>query len=220
MPNSVSFNIGYFEGRQQTKLWLVTNDDLKSMYSKYPEGDVTLWCDGRLDGQEEGRSGRKRDSRTDSKRLEKEDYVDEVYKDLKDKHGEKYDTPKLRLWSRMIASNLHDDLEKPPDIPAFSGVTPKRPRKESMTDALTGAAVAFAKTFSSSNIQQAKLTDSVQAQVSPSTSTGISPAKAVELRGKNFQQLRCLQQLYDEGILNEQEYSEQKQSILAALRKL
>ena len=106
VPNSVSFNIGYFEGRQQTKLWLVTNDDLKTMYSKYPEGDVTLWCDGRLDGKEEGRSGRKRDSRTDSKRLEKEDYVDEVYKDLKDKHGEKYDTPKLRLWSRMIASKL------------------------------------------------------------------------------------------------------------------
>ena len=61
--------------------------------------------------------------------------MDEVYKALKDKHGEKYDTPKLRQWSRMIASNLHD-LEKPPDIPAFSGVTPIRPRKESMTDAL------------------------------------------------------------------------------------
>ena len=80
-----------------------------------------------------------------------------------------------------------------------------------MADALTGAAVAFAKTFSNSNIQQAsKSSDSVQAQVSPSTATGISPAKAVELRGKTFQQLRCLQQLYDEGILNDPEYSEQK----------
>ena len=109
VPNSVSFNIGYFERRQQTKLWLVTNDDLKSMYSKYPEGDVTLWCDGRsADDREEvcECSGRKRGSHTDSKRQEKEDYVDEIYKDLKDKHGEKYDTPKLHLWSRMIASKL------------------------------------------------------------------------------------------------------------------
>ena len=185
VPNSVSFSIGYFERRQQTKLWLVTNDDLKSMYSKYPEGEGTLWCDGRSDEEEvRERSGRKRDA---SKQQEKEAYVDEIYKDLKDKHGEKYDTPKLRLRARMISSNLHDDMEKPPDIPAFSGAPPKRPRKESVTDALTGAAVALAKTISgSSSVQWSS--DSVQA--SPSTVVALSPAKAFELRGKNFEQLR------------------------------
>lgn len=60
--------------------------------------------------------------------------------------------------------------------------------------------------------------DSVQA--SPSTVAALSPAKAVELRGKNFEQLRYLQQLYDDGILDDKEYSEQKQNILTALRKL
>ena len=217
VPNSISFSVGYFEKRQQAKLWLVTNDDLKSMYCKYPEGELVLWCDGRTDDDEpHERSGRKRET---SKRQEKEGYVEEVYKDLKEKHSDKFDNPKLRLWARMISSNLHDNMEEPPDIPAFSGAPPKRPRKESMTDAITGAAIAFAKTFNDngkSNAQQSL--DSVPVQASPSA--GVSPAKAVELRGKNFQQLRSLQQLYDDGILDDKEYSEQKQNILTALRKL
>ena len=38
---------------------------------------------------------------------------------------------------------IHDNYDTPTDIPAFSGTTPKKPRKDS-ADALTGAAVAFA----------------------------------------------------------------------------
>jgi len=53
-----------------------------------------------------------------------------------------------------------------------------------------------------------------------STAAGVSPAKSVELRMKNFEQLRYLQQLFDDGILSEGEFTEQKQSILSALRKL
>ena len=91
VPNSVSFSVGYFERRQQAKLWLVTNDDLKSMYCKYPEGELILWCDGRTDDDEQReRSGRKRET---SKQQDVD--VDEVYKDVKEKHGEKYDTRKL-----------------------------------------------------------------------------------------------------------------------------
>ena len=67
---------------------------------------------------------------------------------MKDKHGSRYETPKLRLWARMLASNLHDDVDNPPEIPAFTGTASKRPRMESLSDALSGAAVAFAKVFS------------------------------------------------------------------------
>ena len=37
---------------------------------------------------------------------------------------------------------------------------------------------------------------------------------------KNYEQLRYVQQLYDDGILCEEEYAEQKQDILGSLRKL
>ena len=36
VPNTDDFNIRYFEG--QTKIWLVTSDDINSMYSKYDKG--------------------------------------------------------------------------------------------------------------------------------------------------------------------------------------
>ena len=49
---------------------------------------------------------------------------------------------------------------------------------------------------------------------------GVSPGRAVELRMKNFEQLRYLQQLYDDGILTQIEYEEQKEKILSSLRKL
>ena len=54
----------------------------------------------------------------------------------------------------------------------------------------------------------------------PGTGPGVSPGRAVDLRMKNYQQLRYLQQLYEDNILNEDEYTEQKRSILAALRNL
>ena len=48
----------------------------------------------------------------------------------------------------------------------------------------------------------------------------MSPGKSVELRMKNLQQLRYVQELYEEKILSEPEFIEQKQMILDSLRKL
>ena len=100
VPDTVNFNVGYFDGRQQAKLWLVTNEDLACMYSKYRTGEITLWCDGRQSDRdrigEEVRSKRKRDSEANvSRRQEREEEVDTVFKDLKEKHGSKFDTPRL-----------------------------------------------------------------------------------------------------------------------------
>ena len=53
-----------------------------------------------------------------------------------------------------------------------------------------------------------------------SNSLGVSPGKAVELWMKHFQQLRYLQQLFEDGILTQQEFVEQKRSIIGALSKL
>jgi len=48
----------------------------------------------------------------------------------------------------------------------------------------------------------------------------VTPEKSVELRMKNYEQLRYLQQLLDDKILTDSEYTEQKQAILTSLRKL
>ena len=212
MPNNLSFNVGYFEGQQHTKIWLVSRADFATMYSRYPKGEITLWCEGNSTEEEDCRSKkrRKKDSDFSSRRQEKEN--DSAFKVLKEKHGDKYSTPKLRLWARMYSSDLHDDLDKPPNIPAFqSDVTPKRPRRESLSDVLSGTAVAIAQALKKPSEVNASV------QLPPS---GISPTKAVELRMKNYEQLRYLQQLFADGILSSTEFEEQKHSVLTSLRKL
>ena len=94
VPNVLTFNVGYFKGQQHSKIWLVTSDDLQSMYMKYSRGEIMLWCDGRgipVDEAESvGRSKRKRDEAGTSRRQEREEEVDTVYKELEDKHADKY----------------------------------------------------------------------------------------------------------------------------------
>ena len=74
------------------------------MYKKYPSGEITLWCDGQTTDQEDDgnvRKKRKKDGDGVSRRQEHEEEVDDIFKQLKEKHGQKYDTPRLRLWARQ-----------------------------------------------------------------------------------------------------------------------
>lgn len=80
-----------------------------------------------------------------SKRQKMED-VDLVFKELKEKHGNTFDTPRLRLWARMVTNKIHDDLDSPPNIPAFCS-TPRRCQQQSLSSAITGAANALVKAF-------------------------------------------------------------------------
>ena len=88
-------------------------------------------------------------------------------------------------------------------------------RKESLSEAIGGAAVAIVKALKS----EEKAKDSSQSSCALSSGTqsaagpGVSLGRAVDLRMKNYQQLRYLQQLYEDNILDEKEYVEQKRSI-------
>lgn len=211
VPTTLTFNVGYFEGQKHSKMWICVDEDLTAMYQKYPTGDILLWCDSNNnDGEanELAPSKRRREEmQVASKRQEREEEVDQ----LKEKHSDKYDIPKLRLWARMMASSLHDSIEEPPNVPAF-GSSCKKPRT-SFSEAISGAAIAFAKVLGGNNTS-----DSVE--LAPVSSAVMSPGRSVELRMKNFEQLRYLQQLHDDGVLTASEYAEQKQTILTCLRKL
>ena len=67
---------------------------------------------------------------------------------------------------------------------------------------------------STSGAQEASSSLAIQSSVA------ISPGKSVDLHMKNLQQLRFIQQLFDDNILSQDEFFEQKKSILEALRKL
>ena len=44
VPNTMTFKVGYYEGPKHSKMWIVTNEDLKAMYETYVAGEITLWC--------------------------------------------------------------------------------------------------------------------------------------------------------------------------------
>ena len=51
------------------------------------------------------------------------------------------------LWARVITTGLHSDYDTSPELPALLGSTAKCARRESLSDAMSGAAVAFADDF-------------------------------------------------------------------------
>ena len=48
----------------------------------------------------------------------------------------------------------------------------------------------------------------------------MSPGKAADIRGKSFGQLSTLKQLYDDHVLTQEKFNEQKRVILSGLKKL
>ena len=113
----------------------------------------------------------------------------------------------------MVCSGIHDDMDKPPDVPAF-GASVKKPHKEPLADAITGAAATFGKTFGT---PAERSLSELCSEPTPSM-MGVSPGKTVWQLMKNLKQLWYLQSLF--AVLNESEYSEQKTCILSSLRKL
>ena len=55
---------------------------------------------------------------------------------------------------------------------------------------------------------------------STATSLTISPARLADVRMKHYEQLRYLHKLFDDGILNDGEFLEQKRKILVVLKSL
>jgi hypothetical protein len=105
----------------------------------------------------------------------------------------------------MVASNIHDDMEQPPKVSMITGGIQRQTRRDTLTEAVTSVATAIAKVFSTTP------------ESNCSSSTVSSPRKTADVRMKNLEQLRCLQQLRDDGILTTNEFITQ---ILKSLSKL
>ena len=193
IPTTVQFSVGYFEGRQSTKKWLVSQDDLAAMYVSFTcsgKTSICLWCEGNSDDS----SSRKRNrdgSPGPSKRAVKEREVDDITEELKELH-DNYSDPQYRLWARMIVNGLHSSKDVPPQVPMITGVTPTRSTRRSLEDTVASTVSAVVKAIGTPHSLP------VAQSVAPQLGVGISPGKAVDIRGKCFSQLSSLKQLFEE----------------------
>ena len=49
VPSTLDFQVGYLEGRNSQKRWIVRSADLEKMYEAYEEGEeIKLWCEGKV----------------------------------------------------------------------------------------------------------------------------------------------------------------------------
>ena len=222
VPETINFSVGYFVGRQSTKKWLVSQEDLECMYTAVRQAgktDICLWCDGWQEEKDSDSSQkRRRDSSpvSTSRRAVKEKEIDELFVELKEMHVDDLDLsdPQYRLWARTIVNGIHSSKDTPPKVPMISGVTPTRPAKKSIeeTVASTVAAVVM-------NLQGAARPSTHLSPVGPDSGLRISPSKGVDVRGKCYSQLSCLKQLFEDSILTTEEFQEQKNQF-SKLKKL
>ena len=101
VPEEGDFNAGYFEGKHQTKKWLVLTQDLDAMYSYFGgKESISLWCDGK-EPDESGEE--KRDAQAQNKRSETDDELEDIFQQLKQKHESKYSGPQLLIEDSILS---------------------------------------------------------------------------------------------------------------------
>lgn len=218
------FDVGHVSGGSMVS---VRNQaDLAEIWADIKAGKkVVMWCDGLKDVKKNKRSvSTEQDENTDedrprakkrSSQEDREERVQTTIENLQKKHGSNFTQMQIRIWSELIIGGLHSSLDDPPTSSMFiragkSNNTSVKNKDTNMTEAFTQAAVAI-----SSALSPRSSTPSMSV-----LNTGTSPAKLIESRSKCYKQLHDLNSLREACILTETEYLEEKEAVLAVLRKI
>lgn len=115
----------------------------------------------------------------------------------------------------MIVNKQWKSYDDPPEVPLITGGAQKFPRRETFSEAITGAAVTFAKAIFPQKNQQSI----AQAAKTP-VQSGVSPMSKAQLSSEYITQLKLLQELCDCGVLSDEEFLEQKSFALDNIRSI
>ena len=210
------FELGYYEpghGTKGKKRWLTDDDDLEDLKKVYKKKkEVLLWCyDPSIQpvGKKRGRGGgdtgdagppapkSKSRSRFENAYEKKMTKVEEIYENLREKHGNTFKPEQLRAWANMIQLDKHSSLENPPVGRFFKSPNQNKSSESSAT--ATGETIA--------------------ATQSPAEPTVLSPAKRVTLRTQCIEQLERWHNLMKSGGITKEQYDELQASILSEVKK-
>ena len=182
----------------------------------FMKGTRLNWCDGK---ENDDSRKQKNDKMEESKsKKEKNDQLEaDIRAELEEKHMNEYTAPQYTLWGKLIRSGRHDSYDEPPPIPLIIGSKEKSRKKESISDVMVGVATALA--------QALKTPTGSPTPVTPTSTTTyathqLSTNNKASIRRKCLEDSRILSQLFNDGVLLESEFIEQKHSILACLRNL
>ena len=121
------------------------------------------------------------------------------------------ENPKLRLWAKIIQTGRWDNYDNPPPIPLITGTPKSQSRKDSITDALTVVATAVVNALKPQEWTTPKRASA------DSSGVKVSPMRSVTIQRSCLDNLKKLKELYEDQVLTEEEFQEEKQQILATL---
>ena len=153
-----------------------------------------------------------RKKRKGTAKEEREERVQQSIKLLKDKHSVAFTPMQIRIWSEMIAGDLHSSLDDPPTTSMFmragdgSANSSRKIKNDSnsLTEAFTQAATALSSALSPS----------------PRSHSDSPACSQIEARSKCYKQLAELNNLRLTGVLTEEEYAIEKDAVLQVLKGL
>ena len=198
--------VGYIEpghGSRGKQRWLTSTEDLQDMYTMYERrSEILLWA---FSAGTSGNSKRKRTksptdkstpAATKAPRSNFQEHtlkiqkVEEIAKDLKERHGDKYTSEQYNVWAHMIHMGKHDSRLIPPDKPFFR----------------------------TSGTQQEQ-TRSPASQAPVVNSLCVSPGKRIGLRTECMEQLDKWYALLEKGVITTEQYEEHQQKILKDMKQ-
>ena len=182
--------------------WILDDADLSEMYSEYPKKqDFNHWCYNQVDDAETHKAcGHKRATTTDGAALapkakltcvRKVSEVEEIIKDLREKHGTNFNVEQFSMWAHIIHIGKHSSREAPPDLPFF-----QQGNKKTTVAPSSSASIPTS-----------------------SSSVAVSSGKRVSLRSECINQLDKWHSLLEKGITQEQ-YEEMQKAIVKDMHKL
>ena len=144
-------------------------------------------------------------SKMEERKLDAEKYEESLTK----KHGDGYTPFQIMLWAEMCAAKTHSSLEEPPQAAMFKREN-KYPKPHSDSSVMDGM-------FTVINT----LCQAITTKADPEKPQAIlSPMKKAQLRSTYLKQLGELRELHESGVLNAEEYEEQRADIVELMRKL
>ena len=201
---------GYIEpgrGLKGKREWLFTEEDVSSMIDKHKKArEMRLWCyescqsthsktamkSRSPERQPESTCKRPRTTKYDGyvKALAK---VDEIFKELDEKHHGKFSPEQLNAWAHLVQSGKYASLDKAPDMPFFRG-------KDKRKDCSPSSPLHSSASQSTSSV-------------------GVSPGRRVGLRTECIDQLKKWHTLLLDGAITKAQYDDFQAKILSDMEK-
>ena len=140
---------------------------------------------------------------------ERHERVQNLFDELKEKHGSAYSAPQYRLWAEAICSGAHTSTDSPPLGSMFRRQSTSKGHSRSHCSCSATAIASVNLSSSTPREDQAH-----------GSSTSLTPKSAASLRSAYIKQIKELHDLLDLDAISTADFQKQKEKILAMMESL